>query len=348
MNLFKLLFSVSCLLSTGITFADTPILQQEEAGDLIIYNRILAKVSGKTISVIDVMKRMDMFLQKHYPQLANSKAARYQFYSSQWRDYLAQMIDQELILADAEHLQVKITEAEVREEILNRFGPNTMPILDSMGLTYEETKNMIRDEMLVQRMLWFRVNSKALSSVNSSDVKVAYRQFCEKNPELEEWQYQVLSIRSPQKEVSEDLAKRAFDLLHTKLDLSAVSEQILAPEGTATITLSPDLQADEKSISSSHKSVLKNLTENTFSEPIAQVNRIDNSVVYRIFYLKKHSKRVLPSFEKMAEELKEQLLQEAANAENTHYIKKLRNRLGYDEKHMLESLPPDFQPFALR
>ncbi len=348
MNISVFLLSAVVCFSSLPLHADAPLIQQEEPEDLIVYNRILAKVNGKTISVIDVMKRMDMFLQKHYPHLAHSKIARFQFYSGQWRDYLAQMIDQELILADAEHLELKITEAEVREEILNRFGPNTMPILDKMGLNYEEAKAMIHDEMLVQRMMWFRVNSKVLNSVNSQDIKEAYKQYCAKNPELEEWHYQVLSIRSPQKEASELLAKRAFELLQSNLELSAISEQLSAPDETVAITVSPDMQADEKSISSAHKEVLKHLSENSFSEPIAQVSRVDNSVVYRIFHLKKHSKRKLPAFEKIAEDLKEQLLQEAANKENTQYISKLRSRLGYDEKHMLETLPKEFQPFALK
>jgi hypothetical protein len=348
MKTYALLLTTLCYLAPLYIHADEPVIQHEEAEELIVYNRILAKVNAKTISVIDVMKRMNMFLQKHYPHLANSKAARYQFYSGQWRDYLSQMIDQELILADAEHLEIKVTDAEVREEVLNRFGPNTMPILDKMGLTYEEARSMIHDEMVVQRMMWFRVNSKALSSINSLDVKEAYKQYCAKNPELEEWQYQVLSIRSPQKEASEELAKRAFNLLQSNLDLQTVSEKITTPEETITITLSPEVQADEKSISTSHKEVLKTLTENSFSSPIAQVSRVDNSVVYRIFHLKKHSKKTVKPFEKIADDLKEQLLQEAANKENAQYITKLRNRLGYDEKHMLEALPKEFQPFALR
>lgn len=348
MNIHLLLLPAFCCLASLPLHSEAPAIQQEEPEELIIYNRILAKVNGKTLSVIDVMKKMDMFLQKYYPHLSNSKLARYQFFSSQWRENLAQMIDQELIIADAEHLEIKVTDAEVREEILNRFGPNTMPILDKLGLTYEETKQMIHDEMIVQRMMWFRVNSKALSKVNSHDVKEAYKQYCEQNPELEEWQYQVLSIRSPQKEASEALAKRAFDLLQSNLELATLPEKLATSEETLTVSLSPEMQADERSISTSHKEVLKTLAENSFSAPIAQVSRIDNSVVYRIFYLKKHSKKVLPPFEKMAEELKEQLLQAAANKENSHYIAKLRERLGYDEKHMLETLPNDFQPFALR
>jgi antitoxin component of RelBE/YafQ-DinJ toxin-antitoxin module len=346
------LASICCLASLACDEVAPPTLEHEDTQELVIYNRILAKVNDKTISVIDVMKKMDLFLQKFYPHLVDSKLARYQFYSAQWKDHLTQMIDQELMLADAAKIELKVADAEVREEIMNRFGPNIMTILDQLGLTYDEARKMIYDEMIMQRMIWFRVNSKALNSITSSDVKESYRQFCEKNPELEEWQYQVLSIRSASKEASAALAMRAFELLESKLELAKVSDQLKTPDDmvkdTVSITLSPEMQADEKNISSSHKEVLKTLSENSFSQPVAQISRIDNSVVHRIFHLKKHTKRTVPSFEKMADQLKEQLLQEAALKENFTYIAKLRDRLGYDEKNMTETLPKDFQPFALR
>jgi TolA-binding protein len=148
--------------------------------------------------------------------------------------------------------------------------------------------------------------------------------------------------------VSGALAIRAFELLQSKLDLTKVVDQLKTSDETISIALSPEMQADEKSISASHKEVLKTLSENSFSQPIAQVSRVDNTAVYRIFHLKKHTKRIIPPFEKMAEKLKEQLLQEAAIKENTQYIAKLRDRLSYDEKHMTETLPKDFQPFAIR
>ncbi len=351
MKLPHYLLPLFCL-SPLLTYADapesTPPTAQEEPGELVVYNRILAKVNGKTISIVDLMKKMDLFIQKYYPHLADSKIARYQFYSSQWRDYLSQMIDNELMIADAEKLEVKVTDAEVREEILSRFGPNIMPALDPLGLSYEEARQMIHDEMIVQRMMWFRVNSKAISSVNSQDVKEAYKQFCEKNPELEEWHYQVLSVRSSDKSAGEALASRAFELLQSKLEFTALPEHLKPADETTTITISPDIDADEKNISSSHKEVLKTLTAGSFSPPIPQVSRVDNSVVHRIFYLKKHSRKEVPPFEKMAEKLKDQLLQAASTKENSHYISKLRKRLGYDEKHMTETLPRDFEPFAMR
>ena len=347
----KLYLFLLALCSSALLVGDenvSTLSDFQEPQELLVYNRILAKVNDKTISVIDVMKKMDLFIQKYYPQFSNSKAARFQFYSAQWREYLTQMIDQELMLADAEKLEIKVTDAEVREELLNRFGPNIMTVLDGLGLTYDEARKMIHDEMLVQRMVWFRVNSKALQKINSADVKAAYKQYCEKNPELEEWQYQVLSIRSSKKEASEALAYRAFELLQSQLEITNVADQLKPEDETISITLSPEIQADEKSVSMQHKEVLKTLSENSFSAPIAQVSRVDNSVVYRIFYLKKHSKKILPPFQKMADQLKDELLQEAAMKQNVHYLTRLRERLGYDEKQMMETLPKDFQPFALR
>ena len=46
-------------------FSEFPsFLPYEEPENIIVHNRILAKVNGKTISVIDVMKKMDLFLQR--------------------------------------------------------------------------------------------------------------------------------------------------------------------------------------------------------------------------------------------------------------------------------------------
>lgn len=349
-----LLLNATCLsFSLNADPSPSSLLAPAEPQELIVYNRILAKVNGKTISVIDVMKKMDLFLQRYYPQYASSKSGRYQYYSTQWKETLAQMIDQELMMADAEHLELKVSDAEVREEMLDRFGPAIIATLDQMGMTYEEARKMIYAEMVVQRIMWYRVNSKALNSVNPQEIKDAYKKYCEKNPSLEEWKYQVLSLRSANQKASEALAQKAADLIHSaaQTDIAAVSEQIKTDESEdnpVSVTLSPEIKADEKSIALAHKEVLKTLKPGSYSAPIAQVSRVDQSTVYRIFYLKEYAKKETPPFEKLSEQLKDELLQQAASKENLQYICKLRERLSYDDKHMMEALPADFQPFALR
>lgn len=341
--LFLLLLPLTALGNT------LPLPLNDEGKDIIVYNRILAKVNGKSISVIDVMKKMDLFLQRYYPEHARSVFARFQYFSKQWRDTLSQMIDQELMLADAEHLDLKIADAEVREEVLTRFGPNIMGTLDTLGITYDEARTQIYNEMAVHRIMWYRVHSKALNTVNPHEIKEAYKLFCHKNPPFEKWRYQVLSIRSLENAIGESLAARAFELLEQKkVEWDALPVAIKPQQETVTVSLSPELEGDEKGLAESHKTVLKQLTPGTFSNPIPQVSRADNSVVYRIFFLKEHQRQEPLPFEKMAEDLKEELLQQAVAKETANYISKMRERLGYEEKHILEALPSDFQPFAIR
>jgi hypothetical protein len=325
----------------------------EDNHEIVVNNRILCKVNGKTISVVDVMKKMDLFLSRYYPQYANSKQARYQFYSTQWKETLNQMIDNELMVADAESREVTVSDGEVRQEVQERFGPNVMASLAKLQLSYEEARKMVHQDMLVQRMNWFRVTSKALQKVNSQDVKNAYKQFCVENPPKEEWTYQMLSIRTPNKEKSALLTKRASELVQTHgKDLNAILEilkQENAQDTTVTLNLSQDLVVEDKALAQSHKSVLSHLLqtqgENAISNPIEQVSR-DSSVVCRLFHLKSHTQKELPKFEQVAGEIKEALLQKVAAEEMSTYVSRLRERFGYDPKSL--EVPSNFEPFSLR
>lgn len=348
------LLCLSFLLSP-LAYANPSALLQDQNKQLVIQNRILAKVNNKTLSVLDVVKKMEVFFSKNYPQYANSPTAKYQYFSSQWKEILLQMIDHELILADAEKLELKTTDSEVRETLHDRFGPNVMGTLDKLGLTYEEAKEMIFAELVVQKMTWFKIHAKALNSVNVQDVKSAYSSYCDKNPSKELWEYQVLSIKAQNEKIAEQVAEKAFELCkHAPSNMVAILDSIKAafevssPEKDFSIALSEDLKADTKSISAAHKDVLFNLTKNSISKPIKQSSRSDQGSVFRIFHLKNHTKTILPTLRSMYDKLQSQLVQDAADKETKTYISKLRERYGFDDRMLEETIPSDFQPFALK
>lgn len=327
----------------------------EEPQHLVINNRILAKINGKTISVMDVVKKMDVFLSQAYPQYVNSKAARYQFYTAQWRNTLSQMIDNELMMADADSIELKITDGEVRESLQERFGPNVMANLEKIGITYEEARDMVHADLVVGRMNWFKINSKAILSVNPQDIKAAYKEYCLKNPPAEEWKYQVLSIRGVDQALLAPLTAKAQALL-TEPEIEAQASPLqtvyekISNEGldpSITLNLSPPYEVADKSLSANHKEILAKLRPGMLSLPLAQPSK-DGSVVYRIFHLKEHVKKELPPFEKVSESLFEQLAEKAAAREANQYLAKLRQKFSFEEKHFQEALPPDFQPFTLR
>ena len=80
---------------------------------------------------------------------------------------LMEMIDHQLILADATDKEIKISSGEVREEMEFRFGPNIMLTLDNIGLTYDDTWKMSWNSLeLVMR-------NQSLSWRSFSDCKSA-------------------------------------------------------------------------------------------------------------------------------------------------------------------------------
>jgi len=340
----------------GLTFllpfiasANIPPPSFEGHYELIVNNRILTRVNGKTISVLDLVKKMDVYLNRYYPQYAKSKSGRYQFYTANWRDILNQMIDNELITADAESRKVFISDGEIRQEIQSRFGPNIRLSLDQLDLTYDEARKIVHQDMIVERMNWLRVTSKALQRVNSQDVKEAYRQFCEANPPQDEWRYQLLSIRSDQKEVRAQLGEKARKLIQTEgYNLNQVAEKLKSENGfdaRISIQVSQDYEVADKTLSQAHREVLMSLNVGSFSPPLEQLSR-DQSTVCRIFHLKGHSKKELPKLEEVAHEIKDRLLQQVVSEETALYVSKLRTRFGYDPQSL--DIPSDFEPFILR
>jgi hypothetical protein len=318
----------------------------KEVDPIIINNRILVKVNDKAISVIDVMKKMNVFINRYYPHVAESNVLRHQFYASQWRETLSQMIDQELVLIDAEKLELKLSEGDVREKLQERFGPNVVATLEKLGISYEEAKEIIRTELTVQKMTWYRINAKAILSINPQDVKSGYKEFCAEHPPQDEWKYESLSIRSSDPNESESLSAKAFELLNQgKTGLLAVADTLKQKQeevSKVSISVSEEFCVQDKDLSASHKNVLLSLNPDEYSKPIPQVSKIGNQIVHRIFHLKEHIKKQPPSFEEISNQIEENLVQKAIEQQSLLYLQKLR-----DNEKIQESIPADFQPFVM-
>lgn len=324
---------------------------EELQPEILVNNRILATVNGKNISVLDVMKKMDVFLAKSYPEEAKFNVQRYQFFTQNWRHVLNQLIDNELILADAEKLQLKIPDAKIREIIHERFGPNVMESLDTLGLTLDEAWQMIYTEMAVQQVSWFRIYKKSQDRIGPQDVKTSYKEYLTQNPPKEDWKYQILSIRAKTEKLGSIYAQKAHAIIRNDpIPFEILAKQLTEENGIdpdITINVSEEYDVEGKDLSSSHKAVLLNLFPGSYSEPISQVSRHDNSIVHRIFFLKEHTTTPQPTFDSMFEKILDDLVQKEISKEFPPYLSKLRKKFNFDETS-LEFIPKDFEPFSLQ
>ncbi len=325
-----LMFSCFATVTPPVDFSDT---QQ-----IAVQNSILAKVNGNTISVLDVKKKMDMVFHKNYPQFANSPQARFQFYDSSWRHVLMEMIDQQLMLTEAESKQIPLNDGEIRQEMETRFGPNIMLTLDKIGLSYDEAWKMIKDELIVQRMTWWFIHAKAIHQVTPQDIRQAYRIHLKEHPSFDELKYRVIVIRG---ENAEERANQMHKLL-TENTLTTGFSLSLIQEIDPTVQVSAEFTAKDKELSDTHKNALSSLTPGTYSAPIFQKNKTDHQSIARIFFLSEKTNHPAPAFENMSYDLRNELIQKAVAQESSAYLEKLRKSYPFDE-----NIPKDLHPFSL-
>jgi len=312
-----------------------------------INNTVLAKVAEKTITTYDVMKRLEINFNRSFPDLLNSVPSRYQFYMTGWQHALDELIDNELILIDSSKKELKISDAEIREEIENKYGPNVATTLQKMGVSHEEAIKTTKEEMIIQRMMYYFIKSKADQKITPSAIKNAYRIFTQENPPKEIWNYKVISIKSNDEKISNEVALKAYNLLKAKNEdpqqFETELKDIEKDNPNLKISISNLYSLTNKEISTSHQKVLSSLQNNSYSEIINQQSK-SNDKIFRIFYLKDFEKKLPPTFDEIYNKLKEELTQKALIEESENYFSKLKKLYHVEKSSFINK---DFVPFTI-
>lgn len=306
-----------------------------------INNRILLKIGGKPITVMDVVRKMDLLFHQEYAEYAGQPSARYQFYTSSWRAMLRNVIDDHLIVADAEEKKIEVSEGEIREEMERAFGPDVVFNIDKIGITFDEAWELVKTDLIVQRMTGMMVHSKAISDIHPIEVRRRYEKMLVDNPPENEWIYQVVSLRAEDDEVSKSVGERAHEMLAMQhIPLEMVKGKV--EEDGVQFSLSAEYVRTPKEISNSHRSVLEKLKNGTYSAPVTK-----RGVAY-IFYLKEFKPGEAVAFQDAAGEIKQEIIQEKIRLYSDEYRNKLRKHYALTDRYIAEIIPEQTQPFALR
>ena len=162
---------------------------------------------------------------------------------------------------------MEVSNGDIRQEMENMFGPNIIDNLDNLGLTFDDAWNIVKDEIIIRRMLYHRVNNRAIKRVTPQLIYETYQEFAKNNPRTGEWRYNVISVQDKNLENSSLTAKQIFHLLtDDKISVSDLADTLqqrgLVAESTR-ITISEEIVVSEKEISNSHKEILSTLKPKT-------------------------------------------------------------------------------------
>lgn len=330
-------------------YADSFLFGQNEP-QLVVNNRILAKVNGKAISVIDVMKKMDMMFYRQFPEYTSSVQARYQYYQVNWKQVLYDLVDKELVMADGTEVKMTVNGGDVRQEMEELFGPNIITNLDKVGLTFDEAHKMIHADILIRRMMFLRVHAKAMRQVTPQVIRDHYEEFSKNNIRDTEWQYQVISIRDKDPKKADEIADLTYKLLADEgVALSDLSKKLKEMgKEIDSLNISEEYKHKDKEVSEAYKDILVKLNEGHFSRPLAQKSRASNATVFRIFALQKMVPGGVVPFNEIENQLKEKLIDEAIEKETEAYITRLRQHFDVQQSHFNDMISEGFVPFALK
>lgn len=334
------------LLSSSLSFGATNnhLFDSQEPKEILIQNRVLLKIGDQAITLLDVVKKMDLIFYRQYPQFASNLAARYQFYSASWETILNAVIDEHLMVADAEEKQVVVSDGDVREELESIFGPDVVFRIDQLGMTYDEAFDLLKREITVNRMQGMMVHSKAQSEVSPKEVVTAYEAYLAAHPPEEWWSYRILSFKSDDARLAQERGELARLLFKEGIPLAEIPARLQTNE--CSCTLSDAYKTADKDLGMAYKSVLLATASGALSEPFMQSK--GGSATARLFFLQEHRKEEAPQLKEMQNKLHQELLQKAIVRHSAAYQQKLREHYGVSESLLGEALPEDAQFFALR
>lgn len=351
--LLRILLLSSFMLTQIASSSVSPIPSSFQASQekLIINNRPLFKIHGKMISLLDVVKKMDLFIYEHHPEIISFPRLKYQFYMQNWLITLKEMIHTELILADAEAKKITISNGDIREEMLERFGScSIIQKIHNLNLSYEEMRNLIHQELILKKMKSFKIYSKIMQMVTPDLIQSKYREYCSANSPSKKWKYRFVSLRGQEDEVIQNCLSKLYVLLNKSHSIDHITElfQKENPELYKKISLniSPVIDTNEKTISQEHYKIISSMKTDTYSKPCKQISRVDGTTVHRIFHLLSEENISPPLFSTLSEELRNTLLNQLVIKETQAYIETLSKRFNVDIQE-IQDLKKDFQPFIL-
>lgn len=355
--MIKRLLSVFFLCVTGSVFALgegdslSSSFGSSEPQEILVNNRVLVKIDGKAISLVDVVHKMDYLFYRQFPHLASSLMARYQFYTINWRHMLSSVLDDHLIMQDAKEKKVdeEIKDGDIRETMEELFGPEVVISLDKMGLSYDEAWELVKTDLTVQQMNQMMVRSRAQHEVSPKRVKKHYDSVIKEQPVEDKWVYQTLTIESKDEEKGKTVAEKALALLSEEKKTLAELPAVLGQgDEEIVIRISEEFSRKEKELSPAHKAILQTLAVGTHSAPVLQSSKKDGVMAYRIFYLKESEKGKQVPLQELEAKISQEILSKAMARHGDAYVQKLRKHYGITEAYLKAMIPENFEPFVLR
>jgi hypothetical protein len=336
----RIVFILSFLCSLS-AFGEEP----SSRASIVVENRVLATVRDQVITVMDVMKKLDMIFYQQFPQYRKMPEARYEFYRANWRKVFEELVDRQLIISLAEEKQFTVTNGDIREELEEAFGPNVMMNLYEEKLSMHEVHDMMKADILLRRIIAFYIHSPVMSSITPEVLKEAYQKKVKEMEGRRGWVWRSVTIKSRGKDCPKEEADAVWRLLEKERQ---PLETVLStrPEGIEC-TASQPFRSEQHEIAPALLNVLESLPLHSFSEPASATSRSDPHQSWKCYIVDEHFEPEPPTFLELEPTIRQEMASPEITKRTISFFDDLRKQ--YYVKHIFSSEELlTFEPFQLK
>ena len=172
-------------------------LEQLKTAVNTLGEKVLKLEPESSVQALQEVKQVEKDLDKFEVRLRDINAAV--------KEVLPHSKKVDEISSDINNLKEQLTAINVR------FGEIEVPELENVeaaGLSYEEAQEIIKTEILMRRMLFWKVQSKAKSEITPSTVIKAYEEYVNDAKREKKYTFQIISLRSKDLEKATQLAEK--------------------------------------------------------------------------------------------------------------------------------------------
>lgn len=314
-------FLLQALTSLDLSADSTQLQQDQTALDLKINHQVLWQSPTSTITSFDLVKQIDLLLLHQGQSIPRHLKAEY--YRNYWSATLQNMIERDLVLQQARERGFKIERYEVMEEISRRLGSDYIVILDRENIALNDLIDDIEKELLVQRMIYIKVQYKAQRAITPGAVREHYKQYLAENPEKELLSLHLYTLKQTENTQDSELFQALGSLQETIRSNGALSQSQVDDLSTELIPLTR-LEFKEITKEGLNESLAKRATSlsnedfTSWSEDSTTHKR-----VMKVLHLYSREKRSPRPLTEMRTEIEDMIFQKNLQIASKEFLEKL-------------------------
>lgn len=333
--LSKFIFSFLCL-TTSVLFGHT----------IQTNNKILTHVGNKPITVLDVKREMDRQIYLFDKTAFDNPEAVYAHYNQNWKYTLKKIVQDELLLLEAESREFSIPPHEITKKTAELYGENPVPLYQLLSITQEEAKEHGKRELYSMYLNYFNIWDKCNIAATPKEVQKAYQSFIKDLPMKDKWIYQAMVVQGKDEQLVNQTSESISQMLKGGQfsNLAAIVDSLSVGDDLK-VGLSKDITLTTKELSPSLLAVLENLEVGMMTDVITA--KSSGTYTGKVIHLKEIQKEPIPDFSEISENLKHNIVSKSSEELSEKYFGNLSKKYGLSGLYGKNLQQSQLVPFTL-